>query len=141
MISVLLADSYRPSSLFVSYCDVFYFCRGVSCLRCSFLALLCFQVILRFALRPFLSIERDYICPSLSFYLYALVYSHPPSLIQSSYLSSAHNHTSIRRSSLFFRFSPQSLLASRNRQTFQRFALHCTPVRHRVIVKRLYSPD
>lgn len=41
-----------------------------------------------------------------------------------------------------FRFSSQPLLGlAQPAQTFQRFALHYTPVRRRVIVKRLYSFD
>lgn len=92
--------------------------------------------------------SRDFICPSSSSYLRARLFARSLRTvshlsIQSLCLSSPHNRTSIRHSSLFFRFSSQSLRQEprRNRQTFQRFALHCTPVRRRVIVKRLYSLD
>lgn len=88
MISVPLAHSlsYRPSSLFVSYC-VFHFYHAMSYLR-RFLALLCFQVIPRFALRPFLFLflERFYLpififLSTRSFIRACSLPSHPPSLI------------------------------------------------------------
>lgn len=93
---------------------------------------------------PFLSRLPVFIFLSTRSFIRALA-SFAPAVshlsIQPLCLSSSHDRASTRYLPLFFRFSPQPLLASRNRQTFQRFALHHTPVRRRVIVKRLYSLD
>lgn len=109
------------------------------------LAPLRFQVIPCFS--PFVlssSSSGDFIPPSSSSYLRARLFALARSLrtrrlsfihsISLSFFGCTIVHL-FRRSSLSF--SP--FLASRNRQTFQRFALHCTLVRYPVIVKRLYS--
>lgn len=94
----------------------------------------------------FSSFSGDFIPPSSSSYLRARLFALARSLrtrrlpfihsISLSFFGCTIVHL-FRRSSLSF--SP--FLASRNRQTFQRFALHCTLVRYPVIVKRLYSLD
>lgn len=146
-----LPRSHRPSSLFVSY-SVFRFCRAMPFSCCSFLVLS--QLSTSFLASPFASLflsrAKDFIRASSSSHLrirffarslLAPAISHlfiQPLFLRPSFSSRSYTKLSIRFS-LFLRFSPQPFLASRNRQTFQRIVLHYTPVKRRVIVKRLYS--